>query len=310
MIYYHLAARYRFIKEHRLVVSPKGMITLSQQNAQLLESLAKRPLFSSDVPKNSKLLSQKILEAHQARYSNDGYKLYISLNFKSASKSKAQFVGFQVEKRAVLLGAALKKNLGEGFYLLPWSKELKIVGAKKLCYFSWRRLTDLRDEWILKEIRKCSPKRLVDLGCGKSGRLLSKLPSTIDYLGIDKVPPAGDQFITADITKVNYPSLKAEAIILEEVIEHLRYSAALKLLHQLIELKPKLLIITTPNKSFTNIIPKKIRHPDHHFEFYRQELERQLSDLKSRYDFSYKIIKIGKPFKGVTPTWGIKISFL
>lgn len=86
---------------------------------------------------------------------------------------------------------------------------------------------------------------------------------------------------------------KYDAIILSEVIEHLNKKDVFMLLDLVLKVYiPKILIITTPNRSYNyhyEILHNGLRHASHIFELSDQEVVLFIESLKNKYNnYSFK----------------------
>jgi hypothetical protein len=83
-----------------------------------------------------------------------------------------------------------------------------------------------------------------------------------------------------------------------EVIEHLdppRLAAFERVVFEFA--KPKLVVITTPNREYNATWPTlpagRFRHPDHRFEWTRQEFEAWATSVAARYGYRVRFAPIG-----------------
>jgi SAM-dependent methyltransferase len=165
---------------------------------------------------------------------------------------------------------------------------------------------------------------LVDLGCG-SGALLADFITRLDagqgdraaatVLGLDP-----DQFavtaarehlartLTPDqrnrttIAKGGVADLEnrwtgQDAMVAVEVIEHLD-PADLDRLPELVfrELRPAFAVFTTPNADFNAVLPgRHFRHPDHRFEWTRDELAEWAAGWSRVGGYQFSITGVGEP---------------
>ena len=181
------------------------------------------------------------------------------------------------------------------------------------------RLNDQRLGAVMAALRSSGARRVVDLGCGE-GKLLRELLKDKRFdeiLGMDVSVRALE--IAAKRLKIDdLPGYQAERIKLihgslmyrdkrlagfdaaavVEVIEHLdppRLSAFERVLFQYA--KPKTVVLTTPNAEY-NIMWETLpagnfRHPDHRFEWTRQEFQSWATGIGERFGYSVRFAPVG-----------------
>lgn len=160
-------------------------------------------------------------------------------------------------------------------------------------------LNQQRLEAVRQALKQAGAKRLVDLGCGE-GKLLKVLLNDPDFeqitgvdvayrsleiaqqqLQLDQLSPAKRQRITVMQGALTYRDRRLEgydAATLIEVIEHLDPDR-LAALEQVVfsYARPQTVIVTTPNAEYNERFPTlpagTLRHPDHRFEWTRQEFQ-------------------------------------
>ncbi|MBO0758352.1 MAG: methyltransferase domain-containing protein, partial [Bradyrhizobiaceae bacterium] len=182
------------------------------------------------------------------------------------------------------------------------------------------RLNDQRMDIILETLRSLRPKRIVDLGCGE-GKLLARLvrePWIEHIVGVDASVIALER--AAKRLRLNEPSgppesritlmhgaltyrdkriATADAAILVEVIEHLD-PERLPALERVVfgEAKPKYVIVTTPNAEynalFSNLASGDFRHPDHRFEWTREQFRAWVKSIEDRYGYRAELHDVGR----------------
>ena len=83
-----------------------------------------------------------------------------------------------------------------------------------------------------------------------------------------------------------------------EVIEHLdppRLSAFERAVFEFA--KPRTVVLTTPNREYNvtweNVGTGKLRHPDHRFEWTRQEFRDWAEGISGRYGYSVRFLPVG-----------------
>jgi 3' terminal RNA ribose 2'-O-methyltransferase Hen1 len=162
-------------------------------------------------------------------------------------------------------------------------------------------------------------KRIADLGCGE-GKLLARLlrERWVEHvIGVDasivaleraakrmKLDDAGGQ--QGDKVKLLHGALTyrdkriagMDATTLIEVIEHLDADRLPALTRAVFgEAKPKSVIVTTPNveynKLFSKLSPNAFRHPDHRFEWTREEFRTWIKSIEDQYHYRAEVRDIG-----------------
>ncbi len=159
------------------------------------------------------------------------------------------------------------------------------------------RLHDRRHERIKELIAESGARQVLDLGCG-SGALIARLiriPTLTRLVGVEvsstELSRAVQRFATLpehlrDKLSLLHGSLiyrderlhGFDAAALIEVIEHMEPDRLIHLERALFaEAAPRLIIVTTPNREYNSQFPAleagRLRHPDHRFEWTRQELQ-------------------------------------
>lgn len=181
------------------------------------------------------------------------------------------------------------------------------------------RLNDVRLDAIVEVLRGLGAKRVADLGCGE-GKLLTRLVRerwAAHITGMDASVIALER--AAKRIKYNQPGGPEEgrlrllhgaltyrdkrladmdAATLVEVIEHLdtdRLPAMARVVFG--EAKPKAVIVTTPNAEyntlFPNLAPGALRHPDHRFEWTREEFRQWAKGIEDAYGYRAEFRDVG-----------------
>ena len=180
-------------------------------------------------------------------------------------------------------------------------------------------LNQQRLEAVLKVLRVCGAKRVIDLGCGE-GRLLKVLlqDSTFEEivgvdvsyraleiaqerLHLDWLNQAQRQRIKLIQGSLIYRDNRLngyDAATVVEVIEHLdppRLAGFERVLFEFA--KPITVVITTPNVEynvkFENLPTGKLRHKDHRFEWTREEFQAWANRVAERFHYSVKFLPVG-----------------
>jgi 3' terminal RNA ribose 2'-O-methyltransferase Hen1 len=160
---------------------------------------------------------------------------------------------------------------------------------------------------------------VLDLGCGE-GKLLQELLSDRQFeriigmdvsvqalqravrrLGYDRLPPKQKERIELIHGSLIYRDKRLsgfDAAAVVEVIEHLdppRLSALERVLFEFS--RPKTLVLTTPNREYNvkwKTLPAgKFRHPDHRFEWTRQEFQSWGLRIAKQHGYNVRFLPVG-----------------
>jgi len=180
-------------------------------------------------------------------------------------------------------------------------------------------LNDQRLGTVMAALRSSRAKRVLDLGCGE-GKLLRELLKdrqfeqivgmdvsirgleiAKDRLRLERLPP-----MQAERVKLLHGSLiyrdkrlhGFDAAAVVEVIEHFdppRLSAFERVLFEFA--RPETVVLTTPNAEYNvkwETLPAgKYRHPDHRFEWTRDEFHNWASRISERFGYSATFVPVG-----------------
>ncbi|XP_040215774.1 small RNA 2'-O-methyltransferase isoform X2 [Rana temporaria] len=139
-------------------------------------------------------------------------------------------------------------------------------------------LSQQRYEFVISFVNNYKSKKVADLGCSECS-LLHRLKfwDCIEFL------------VGVDID---------EETLRRKMIEHLEVDDLDKLVDVLFGfMAPKAAVITTPNADFNILLPKtqKFRHPDHKFEWSREEFQSWALKVVKRYNYTVEFSGVGKP---------------
>lgn len=92
-------------------------------------------------------------------------------------------------------------------------------------------------------------------------------------------------------------------VVLAEVLEHFNKDEISTVLDIIFKgISPEKVILTTPNKdynvNFENLRENGLRHPDHQFEFTKEEIIQLVSDIQFKYGYSYRFCRMDNPDGG------------
>ena len=181
------------------------------------------------------------------------------------------------------------------------------------------RLNDLRMDAVVQAIRATGGTVIADLGCGE-GKLLYRLVRerwVQRLIGLDPAaqelewaakrlklnafggPPEGRvTLLHGSLTYRDSRWAEADVAALVEVIEHVDEDR-LPLIERIVfgETAPKSVIVTTPNADynalFSNMAAGAFRHPDHRFEWSRDQFEAWAARIGETYGYTTAFSGIG-----------------
>jgi hypothetical protein len=174
---------------------------------------------------------------------------------------------------------------------------------------------------------------LIDIGAGKEfnyGYLSKKLESDLLYfpVDIDKEAKEGlerkinyKKYDNVELPKTDYkdPTLwslfhpKTTQVLLSEVLEHMSWEDAQRMIEFLLQRESVVkLIITLPNRLFNKYygIPEgETRHEDHHWEPDLEEaIEFFKSSIRLEDEWQWVLVEIGDIVEGQSPSFGIIVT--
>jgi 3' terminal RNA ribose 2'-O-methyltransferase Hen1 len=180
---------------------------------------------------------------------------------------------------------------------------------------------------VVAALRSSGAKRVLDLGCGE-GKLIRELLKDKAFeqiVGLDvsiRSLEAGQRRLKLERLPANQSNriklihgsllyrdkrlegFDAAAVI--EVIEHLdppRLSAFERVLFEFA--RPRTVVLTTPNREYNvtwETLPAgQFRHPDHRFEWTRQEFQEWASNIAGRFGYTVRFVPVGPEHQTLGP---------
>ena len=186
-------------------------------------------------------------------------------------------------------------------------------------------LHDKRIALVADKLIESGVNRVLDLGCGEGKliRLLLKNKQFTEIVGIDvsysellkaqerlhynEMPPKQKERIKLFQGSLTYRDKRLEgydAAAVIEVIEHLDLNRLTAFERVLFEFaKPKVIILTTPNKEY-NVMWEKmdadaVRHTDHRFEWTRNEFKEWTKYISEKYNYKVDILPVGEELENI-----------
>lgn len=181
------------------------------------------------------------------------------------------------------------------------------------------KLNKLRMNAVVEAILNTNTSKIIDLGCGE-GKLIGKIINNnhinkitgvdISYsqlerakkrLRLDELAPNRRdkvKLIQGSLTYIDERFQGYDLATLIEVIEHIDYDRLWMLEKNIFEnARPKFVIVTTPNKEYNEYYGMKesnLRHPDHRFEWSRNEFESWCLRITKEYRYDVTFKEIGE----------------
>jgi 3' terminal RNA ribose 2'-O-methyltransferase Hen1 len=188
-------------------------------------------------------------------------------------------------------------------------------------------LNDQRLGSVVATLRASGARRILDLGCGEAKliRELLKEKQFEELLGLDvairsleaaqrrlkleRLPTKQAERVKLIHGSLMYRDKRLEgfdAAAVVEVIEHLdppRLSAFERVLFEFT--KPRVVVLTTPNREFNvkweTLGAGRYRHPDHRFEWTREEFQAWATEVAGRFGYAVRFLSVGPEDKVLGP---------
>jgi len=181
------------------------------------------------------------------------------------------------------------------------------------------RLADQRMAAVERALKTAGAKRVLDLGCGE-GRLLRQLVADSHFdelvgvdasmavlnrakerLGLERMPEAQRSRVRLLHGSLTYRDKRLtgfDGAAVVEVVEHLDPERLNAFERSVFEFaRPRVVALTTPNAEynvrFPSLPPAKFRHPDHRFEWRREDLRRWAGAVSERFGYAVSIEGVG-----------------
>ncbi len=180
-------------------------------------------------------------------------------------------------------------------------------------------LNEQRYGTVLAAVRASGAKRVIDLGCGE-GKLIRALLKDRQFeeivgmdvsvrtlevaarrLKLERLPDSQANRVRLIHGSLMYRDKRLEgfdAALVVEVVEHLdppRLAAFERVLFECA--RPRTVVLTTPNREYNVVwesLPAgRFRHPDHRFEWNRQEFQDWASGIANRFGYSVRFLPVG-----------------
>jgi 3' terminal RNA ribose 2'-O-methyltransferase Hen1 len=188
-------------------------------------------------------------------------------------------------------------------------------------------LNDQRLGAVVAALRASGARRVLDLGCGE-GKLIQELLKEkqleqvvgLDVsvrslevaqrrLNLDRMPAPQAERVRLIHGSLMYRDRRLEgfdAAAVVEVVEHLdppRLSAFERVLFEFA--RPRTVVLTTPNREYNAtweaLRAGQFRHPDHRFEWTRQEFQDWASGIAGRFGYAVRFLPVGAEYPTLGP---------
>jgi 3' terminal RNA ribose 2'-O-methyltransferase Hen1 len=180
-------------------------------------------------------------------------------------------------------------------------------------------LNEQRLGTVMAALRASGAKRILDLGCGE-GKLIRELLKEKQFeeivgldvsirclevaqrrLKLDRLPASQAERVRLIHGSLMYRDKRLEgfdAACVVEVVEHLdppRLSAFERVLFEFA--RPRTVVLTTPNREYNvkweTLAAGRFRHPDHRFEWTRQEFQDWAKRMAERFAYAVRFLPVG-----------------
>jgi 3' terminal RNA ribose 2'-O-methyltransferase Hen1 len=188
-------------------------------------------------------------------------------------------------------------------------------------------LNEARHAAVLTALRASGARSVLDLGCSE-GRLLKRLlddkqferivgldvsvqtlQRAVQRLGYERLPPKQKERIELIHGSLIYRDQRLagfDAAAVIETIEHLDLSRLAAFERVLFEFaRPQTIVLTTPNREYNvmweSLPAGKFRHPDHRFEWTREEFKVWAHRLAVNHNYTVRFLSVGPEDAAVGP---------
>lgn len=304
-----------YFKKNILIIGDR-IISLIEDDIKTLKHLRYRPLTKKEVNKIFEASLKEMLVGVSLRKKWLALPPKRNFDYERTKKSIAQACFIKSKTKFKIVWESDVWEMPPGEYYFEGYIPRKVLGADKLYYCRMRSLNETRDKWIINRLSENQVSSVLELGCGKQPRLMDKIQKLHrikSYIGIDLLAP--------NLEKNNFKTIRGDffeylkvadantALVAEEVIEHLPENKLVEIFHGFGTTFPKVVLMTTPNGSFTKLLGLERRHPDHHFEWSKKELIRWTKMIEMKFNCNAIIHEIGSKRGKQCPSWGIEIIF-
>lgn len=188
-------------------------------------------------------------------------------------------------------------------------------------------LNDQRLGSVIAALRASGAKRVLDLGCGE-GKLIRELLKEKQFeeivgldvsirslevtqrrLKLERLPTKQAERVKLIHGSLMYRDKRLEgfdAACVVEVVEHLdppRLSAFERVLFEFA--KPRIVVLTTPNREYNvkweTLGAGRFRHPDHRFEWTRQEFQDWAQAIAGKFGYTVRFVAVGSEDEKLGP---------
>jgi len=221
-----------------------------------------------------------------------------------------------LKRRGTLIRAALAQLVADDAEL-DARLDPETQGAAEEVIERPQRLHERRLDRVAEILGGTGAKRVLDLGCGE-GKLIARVirdPGIEEIVGVEvssvELARAGRRF--AELPQALKAKIRLlqgsliyrdtrlrgfDAAALVEVVEHFEPDRLPHLERSLFgDARPQLIVVTTPNRDynalFPSLAPGRLRHPDHRFEWGREEFHAWAARVAETYGYEARIEGLG-----------------